>query len=200
VLIIVAAGGGPTVVAAVDLDVRRLPQDHLSFVARSITVMIKARVMRHLALLGRPTMMSSPASCGASIISCLTTLRSGVGSESASRPVSRSGAGCSWEPGQGRRDRRSLEVVCLARVKIDQSHSWTMPTFRLDWSQSSDVRRIVVLPGAAALSAVYRVWRPLAGQGSWPPSQWFRSRDFKRSVKAGKLQRCHSSKASLVKA
>jgi hypothetical protein len=90
VLIIVAAGGGPTLVAAVDLDVRRLRQDHLSFVARSITVMIKARVMRDLALLGRPTMISSPASCGASIISCLTTLRSGVGSESASRPVSRS--------------------------------------------------------------------------------------------------------------
>jgi hypothetical protein len=52
VLIIVAAGGSPTTVAAVDLDVRRLPQDHLSFVARSITVMIKARVMRDLALLG----------------------------------------------------------------------------------------------------------------------------------------------------
>jgi hypothetical protein len=53
VLIIVAAGGGPTVVAAVDLAVRRLPQDHLSFVARSVTVMIKARVTRDLALLRR---------------------------------------------------------------------------------------------------------------------------------------------------
>jgi hypothetical protein len=36
----------PDAVAAVDLDVRRLPQDHLSFVAHLITVMIKARVTR----------------------------------------------------------------------------------------------------------------------------------------------------------
>jgi hypothetical protein len=43
VLIIVAAGGGPTLVAAADLDLRRLPQDHLSFVACSITVMIKGK-------------------------------------------------------------------------------------------------------------------------------------------------------------
>jgi hypothetical protein len=98
VLITVAAGGGPTVVTAVDLDVRRSPQDHLSFVARSITVMIKARVTHDLARLGRPTVIISPALCGASIISCLTTLRSGVGSESASRPVSRWGLAAAGSP------------------------------------------------------------------------------------------------------
>ena len=49
-LIIVAAGAGLTVGVAVDLDVQRLPQDHLPFVAHSITVMIMAMVTRDLAL------------------------------------------------------------------------------------------------------------------------------------------------------
>jgi hypothetical protein len=50
VLIIVAAGASLTVVAAVDLDVQRLPQDHLPFAAHTIAVMITARVTRDLAL------------------------------------------------------------------------------------------------------------------------------------------------------
>jgi hypothetical protein len=52
VLISVAAGAGLTVVAAVDLDVQRLPQDHLPLVAHSITGMITAMAARDQALLG----------------------------------------------------------------------------------------------------------------------------------------------------
>jgi hypothetical protein len=44
VLIIVAAGAGQTVAVAVDLDVQRLPQDHLPIAAHTITVMIMAMV------------------------------------------------------------------------------------------------------------------------------------------------------------
>jgi hypothetical protein len=50
VLIIVAAGAGLTVVAALGLEVQRLPQDHLPIAAHTITVMITAMVTRDLAL------------------------------------------------------------------------------------------------------------------------------------------------------
>ena len=49
VLIIVAAGASLTVVAAVDLDVQRLPQDYFRL-STLVTVMITARVTRDLAL------------------------------------------------------------------------------------------------------------------------------------------------------
>jgi hypothetical protein len=44
VLITVAAGAGMTVAVAVDLDVQRLPQDHLPIAAHTITVMSMAMV------------------------------------------------------------------------------------------------------------------------------------------------------------
>ena len=50
----------------------------------------------------------------------------------------------------GRRDRRALEIVDLARVKIDQPQPWTAATRRLSWSQRTDIRRIVLLTGASA--------------------------------------------------
>ena len=50
-LIIVAAGAGLTVVAAVHLDVQRLPQDHLAL-SRTITVAIMVMVLHDLAPLG----------------------------------------------------------------------------------------------------------------------------------------------------
>jgi hypothetical protein len=49
VLIIVAAGAGLTLGVAVGLDVQRLPQDHLPFVAHTIAVMIMAMATRDLA-------------------------------------------------------------------------------------------------------------------------------------------------------
>jgi hypothetical protein len=51
-LVNVSAGAGLTVIAAVDLDVQRLPQDHLWLVAYSITAMITAMVKGDQALLG----------------------------------------------------------------------------------------------------------------------------------------------------
>ena len=105
---------------------------------------------------------------------------------SASRPVAFE-LGCCWELGRSHRDRRALKVVDLARVKIDQPQPWTPATLRLGWSQSTDVRRKWSSRVRRLVSAVYRVWRPFAGQAWWPSSQWFRSRDFIRSVKAGRL-------------
>jgi hypothetical protein len=49
----------------------------------------------------------------------------------------------------GRRDRRALEIVDLACVKINQPQPWTPATLRLGWSQRTDIRRILVLPGAS---------------------------------------------------
>ena len=64
VLITVAAGAGLTVGVAVDLDVQRLPQDHLPFVVHSITVMITAMVTRDLAL---------PAPSGGGLVALLAS-------------------------------------------------------------------------------------------------------------------------------
>ena len=57
---------------------------------------------------------------------------------------------CCWELRRSHRNRRALKVVDLARVKINQPQPWTPATLRLNWSQRTDVPRIVLLPGASA--------------------------------------------------
>jgi hypothetical protein len=119
------------------------------------------------------------------MISCLAPLGATAG-EAATRRVAfapRPSLG-TWP---GHRERRALEVVDLARVKINQPQPWTPASLRLVWSHRTDVPHIVPLPARRLISAVYRVWRPFAGQAWWPSSQLLRSRDFMRSVNAGRL-------------
>src|SRR5215207_8380816 len=50
----------------------------------------------------------------------------------------------------GRRDRRALKVVDLARVKIDEPQPRTAATLCIGRSQRTDIRRVVLLPSASA--------------------------------------------------
>jgi hypothetical protein len=99
-------------------------------------------------------------------------------------------------------DRRALNQkdVDLAGIEIDQPKPWTAATLSLGWSHGTDVRREMVLPGASAISAG-------AGCSGLSPARFGgRLRSGSEagissvSVKPGRLQRCHSSKASLVSA
>ena len=75
------------------------------------------------------------------MISCLAPLGATAG-EAATRRVAfapRPSLG-TWP---GHRERRALEVVDLARVKINQPKPRSAATPRLGWSQRTDVPRIV---------------------------------------------------------
>jgi hypothetical protein len=56
----------------------------------------------------------------------------------------RSSRAISWALGRSHRDRRALEVVDLARVKINQPQPWRPATLRIGRSHRTDVPRIVL--------------------------------------------------------
>jgi hypothetical protein len=121
----------------------------------SIAVMIKAIVTRVLALALRqwPGRLHCPGS-----FSSLAAARWASAMSSLALPGARSDvdqlAGVNdrllLSVAPGRRDRRALEIVDLARVKIDQSQPRTAASRRLSWSQRTDIPRIMLLPGASA--------------------------------------------------
>ena len=82
---------------------------------------------------------------------------------------------------------RVLKVLDLASVEINQPQPWTPATLRLGSSQSTDVPRIVLRQGASVdlgrVSGVAAFRRP----GLVAVLAMVRSRDFIRSVKAGRL-------------
>ena len=108
------------------------------------------------ALLGvAATMINWTALWRAFMISCRTAMLWGNGDEASSQPVF-------FVVGRDAVLRQrvaggALNVLDLARVKINEPKPWTTPTPLLSWSQSSDVRRESVLPLRRLASAVCRV-------------------------------------------
>jgi hypothetical protein len=121
----------------------------------SIAVMIMAIVTRVLAPAGQwPGRLHWPRLLQLLAAACWASAMSGLGRSQAPAPTLISFGRhhdrllLSIAPGQ--RDRRALEIVDLACVKIDQPQPWTPATLRLGRSHRTDVPRIVLLPGASA--------------------------------------------------